>query len=151
MKTYELTYIISPQISLGEVEIAKKDIVSFIQEKEGIIIKSEKMGAQPLSYVISKQASGYFNVETFQIEEGKIKEIKDNLNKNNKVLRSILVIKKPLREVKERRTRRPMFTKEFEVKRKSSIMETKPYKDIKKEEKVDTADLDKKLDELLNE
>lgn len=149
MKTYELTYIISSQISSGEADSVKNEVESFIQSKEGVILKSEKVGAQPLSYSISKQGSGYFNSTDFQVDESKMKEIKSNIDKNSNILRSIIVIKKPAKEMKERRFRRPMATPEFAIKRKPSIMETIMRRGNKKEEKVDDVDLDKKLDELL--
>ncbi|MEK7664140.1 MAG: 30S ribosomal protein S6 [Patescibacteria group bacterium] len=151
MNTYELTYIISSQISSQEADVVKNEVESFIQNKEGIVLRSGKMEAQPLSYAISKQGSGYFNSVVFQIEQNKIKEIKSDTDKNGKILRSIITIKKPVKEIKERRTRRPTLIKEFETKRKSFIMEPITKEDQKKGEKVDFADLDKKLDELLNE
>ena len=150
MKSYELTYIISSQLSPEEAEGVKNEIASFIQQKEGVIVRSEKIGAQPLSYQIKKQGSGYFNIETFQVEEPRIKEIKDSLDKNPKILRSFIVIKKPQKEMKERRTRRPLANKEFEVKTKPFIMDPAASKD-QKEVAVDSADLEKKLDEMLSE
>jgi len=151
MNNYELTYIISSQIASEEAESVKNEIESFIQSKEGVILKSEKMGAQPLSYVIAKQGSGYFNIAVFQAKEVKIKEIKNNIDKNDKILRSVIVVKKPIKEIKERRTRKPMLMKEFELKKKPSIIEATTREEQKKGEKVDAADLDKKLDEILSE
>ena len=151
METYELTYIISSQINSEEADSVKNEAESLIQGKEGVILKSDKMGAQPLSYPIKKQGSGYFNVTVFQVEENHLKEIKSNLDKNIKILRSVIVVKKPVKQMKERRTRRPLGMPEFEIKRKPSIMEKIMGNSSKSQEKVDTADLDKKLDELLSE
>ena len=150
MQTYELTYIISSQINSAEADSVKNEAESVIQSKEGVILKSEKMGAQPLSYPVKKQGSGYFNVTVFQVEENHLKEIKSNLDKNSKILRSVIVVKKPVKQMKERRTRKPLGMTEFEIKRKPSIMEKIMGNSSKNQEKVDTADLDKKLDELLN-
>src|SRR5688572_11030421 len=149
MKTYELTYVISSSISSEEADSVKNEIESAIQSKEGVIIRSDKMGAQPLSYSIAKQGSGYFYVSTIQIEEAKIKEIKENLDKHDKILRSMIVVKKPVKEMKERRTRRAK--PEFEMAQKSPIMEPAATPEEKKGEKVDAVDLDKKLDEILSE
>ena len=148
MKTYELTYIISSQLSQEESETTKNGVDSLIKDKGGIILRSEKLGAQPLSYHIKKQGSGYFNIETFQLEENKVKEIKDSLGKKTEILRSFILVKKPVRELKERRTRRPM-TAGFETGKKPSIIEVP--KDNKNVEKIDSVDLDKKLDEILND
>ena len=151
MKTYELTYIISSEVNSEEAESVKNEVGSLIQSKEGVVLRSEKLGAQPLSYLIKKQSSGYFNIETFQIEENKIKEIKDSLDKNTKVLRSAIVVKKPVKIMQERRTRKPLPIKDFDIKKKPSIMDTILRREPKKEEKVDTVDLEKKLDEILSE
>ncbi len=149
MKTYELTYIISSQISSEEAESVKKNVDSLIQSKEGVILRSEKLGAQPLSYRIKKQGSGYFNIETLQVEEAKVKEITENLARNDKILRSMIVVKKPVKVMKERRSKRIIPTQEFADKRKSLLVAT--ITEAKKGEKVDVVDLDKKLDELLSE
>ena len=129
MKTYELIYIISSQISSEEAGAVKKEVESFIQSNGAVVLNSDlslqkgKTGIQTLSYPIKKQSSGYFNISVFQVEEEKIKEIKDNLDKNSKILRSIIAVKKPHKEIKVRRTRRPMTIPEFEIKRKPYIRE----------------------------
>lgn len=149
MQTYELTYIISSQISSDEAESTKKDVDSLIQSNEGVILRSEKLGAQPLAYSIKKQGSGYFNIETIQIDESKIKGISENLLKNDKILRSMIVVKKPSKVMKDRRSKRIMPVSDFPSSKKSPLESM--TKEDKKGAKVDTADLDKKLDEILSE
>jgi len=150
MKTYELTYIISSGLGTEEAEKAKTDIESFIQSKEGIILKSEKSGPQPLSYHIKGQSSGSYNTATFQIEENKIKEIKGSVDKNEQILRSVIVVKNPVKAGKAIRTRRTMPAGDFAMKSKPAMMEP-GAKEKKREEKVNEVDLDKKLDEILSE
>src|SRR3989338_7690863 len=101
MKTYELTYIISSQISTDESEALRKDLESFVQSKEGVILKSEKTTPQTLAYPIKKHSSGYFATLTFQVLEDKVKEIKDKLEKDLKVLRHFILIKRPVKIKKE--------------------------------------------------
>lgn len=149
MKTYELNYIISSQLTSTEVEETAKEVESNIQSKEGVILRSEKPRAQTLSYPIKKMASGYFSVLDFQMpesEENKIKEIKENLERNNKVLRHLILIKKPAGQVKERRVRKPMFSISREMPGALPLAESKE----KAKEKLDPEDLNKKLDEILN-
>ena len=62
MKTYELTYIISSQLMSSEADGLMKEVESFIQSKDGVVLKSEKTAAQPLAYQIKKQSSGYFAI-----------------------------------------------------------------------------------------
>lgn len=143
MKTYELTYIISCQISQTEAGSVAKEVESFIQSKEGVILKSEKTLPKTLAYPIKKQASGYFALLDLQISEDKVKEIKDKLDKDNKILRSFIMIKKPIGPIKERRTRKPEFA--------TAKSAQSPFKREEKQEEVNPEELGKKLDEILGE
>ncbi|OGZ70408.1 MAG: 30S ribosomal protein S6 [Candidatus Staskawiczbacteria bacterium RIFCSPHIGHO2_12_FULL_38_11] len=146
MKTYELTYIISSQISTDESEALRKDLESFVQSKEGVILKSEKTTPQTLAYPIKKHSSGYFATLTFQVLEDKVKEIKDKLEKDLKVLRHFILIKRPVKIMKERRSKKPLFLQ--------NKIEESPFTAAgmkKKEETVKTEDIDKKIDEILSE
>ena len=141
MKPYELTYIISSAQKSEDAQNLTKEVEAFIQEKGGVIVKSEKTVPQSLAFPIKKQSSGYFAILEFQIEEKEIKGIKEKLGKEVNVLRSSLVVKMPAKPVKKRRTRKP-------------ITENAVYKETSKKEKVEEVkieDIDKKLDEMLSE
>ena len=141
MKPYELTYIISSAEKSEDAQNLTKEVEAFIQEKGGVIVKSEKTVPQSLAFPIKKQSSGYFAILEFQIEEKEIKGIKEKLGKEVNVLRSSLVVKMPAKPVKKRRTRKP-------------ITENAVYKETSKKEKVEEVkieDIDKKLDEMLSE
>ncbi len=124
-----------------------KEIETFIRSKEGVILKSEKTSTQTLAYPVKKQSSGYFFILEFQTAENSIKEIKGMLEKDKKILRHFMLIKKPVKIMKERRTRKPLFTSEKESTVKFPLSESK----AKKAEKLNPVDLDKKLDEILSE
>lgn len=128
-----------------EADALAKEAEAFVQSKNGVIVKSEKTSAQPLAYQIKKQSSGYFAILTFQAQENTIKEIKEKLAKESKVLRSFIIVKKPIKEMKERRIRKPLFTPEKEASVSPYVTETK------KTEEVSPEDLNKKLDEILGE
>lgn len=145
MKTYELTYIISSALGATESDNLKKDLESFIVSKEGVVLKSEKTMAQPLSYVIKKQSSGYYVILTFQALEDKIKEIKNNIEKNAGILRHLITIKKPVKEMKARRTKKPMAIKE---KTENSVF---VHEKKETDGKVEIEEINKKLEEILSE
>lgn len=145
MQTYELTYIISSQMTVEEAETVKKDFEAFLQGAGGVVLRSEKSTPQPLAYQIKKQSSGFFAVCEFQVEESKVTEIKASLEKNTKVLRYFLIVKKPIKIMKERRTRKPMLATEKPAFTEKSTTEKK------KEEKLNPEALEKKLDEILSE
>ncbi len=147
MKTYELTYIISSQISSEESNNVAKDIESSIQDKGGVIVKSGRPAIQTLAYIIKKQSSGYFVTLEFQFEETKVKELVEKLEKDKSLLRQFLMVKRPAKISKPRRTRKPLLADEEPSIKKDSFIKSKE----EKPKKVDAIDLDKKLDEILSE
>lgn len=105
MKTYELTYIIAPDITIEEAEAKSKEIENAIQSKEGVILKSDKPVAKTLSYQIKKFGSGFFAILEFQSEPEVMVQIKSDIEKDGKILRHLILIKNPARKLKERRQR----------------------------------------------
>lgn len=147
MKTYELTYIISSSLSPEEAMSEAKDIESFTEGKGGVVLNSEKAVASVLAYPIKKHSSGFLGILTFNMLSGNIKELKEKLEKNKNVLRHLLLIKKPVRELKKRRTKK---TSTFNpgVSDKSSVFKNP---DSKKESgKIDLDKIDKKIDEIFS-
>ena len=147
MKTYELTYIVTPTASQEDVESIQKEVESLIQVAEGVIIKSDRVGAKTLSYPIKNNISGYFAIITFQVIENKLKEIKAKLEHENKVLRHIVVIKRPEKEMKARSMRR--YALRPEAKRSVFARNLEDKKTDKVEVKEE--EINKKLDEILSE
>ena len=141
MKPYELTYIISSSLTGEEADKVKKDIEAFVQEKGGVILKSEKTVPQSLAYPIKKHSSGYFITLEFQLEEKEVKQLNTNITKEPKILRHFLIVKKPIKMMKERRTKKPFTSEE----RAGVMPGTKP-----KEKPANLEDIDKKLDEILS-
>ena len=146
MKTYELTYIVSPELISEEAEAKSKEIETIIQNKEGLVLRQLNPIAKTLSYPIKKQASGYLGVLEFQLEPEKLNELEESLKKDEKIVRHMVIIKKPAKQSKERRTRikaAPIL--EF----KSTVEERK--EEEKTEKKVELRDIEQKLDEILGE
>lgn len=151
MKTYELTYIISSEITSEEAGAVANEVNSLLQSKEGVILRSDNPVAKTLSYPIKKMGSGYFVVSEFQIEPEKLAEINEKLEKNAKILRHGIIIKKPHKIRKERRSaRKPLFSTAVEpVELKNPVEAEKEEK--KSDKKIELKEIEKKLDELLGE
>lgn len=150
MKTYELTYIVSPEITSEEAEAKAKEVESAIQSREGVILKQSNPVAKTLSYPIKKRASGFFGVLEFQLEPEKLIEIKEMLEKDGKIVRHMVIIKLPQKPRKERRSKpAPAFEIEKKIEMEPAIKEEKQVKVQK--EKVELKDIEQKLDELLGE
>lgn len=148
MKPYELTYIITSGITSEQAGEVIKEVETFIQNRGGIIVKSEKTLPQTLAYPIKKHSSGYFAILEFQADEKEIKGLKEKLEKDEKILRHFLIIKKPVKKMKERRTRKPIFSVEKDSVEKSIFVHPK---EAKKEKEGPIEDIGKKIDEILSE
>lgn len=161
MKTYELSYIISPEITSEESSAKAKEIETAIQSREGTILKQSSPIAKTLSYPIAKRASGFFGVLEFNLEPEKLLELKEILEKDTKIVRHMLIVKQPAEMRKERRTRTKIApTFEIEQKKETIIespiekeVEEKPFDPAqgKEKEKVELKDIEQKLEEILGE
>lgn len=165
MKIYELTYFVSPNITLEETQEESKNLEDKIQQKGGVILRSEKPVAKTLSYQIKKSGSGFFSILEFQIEPESIEDIINELKENKNLLRHMLLVKNPARKFKERRQRIKPTTdaiiKEIKEEIKEEVIKpiqeeiekpaAKKVKSTKSKEKAEIEDIDKKLDEILSE
>ena len=148
MKIYELTCIVSSQLASQAVDLEKSAIESFIQEQKGVILKSEKPIARTLSYPIKNNASGYLFSLEFQITEDKIAGFNAILRNNKNLVRYSISIKKKEKLMKKKRVRKPIFSTDGKTSAEPQIIGALNAENTKK---VDSVDLDKKLDEILSE
>lgn len=155
MKIYELTYIVSPESTLEQAETFFNEIESFIQSKEGVLLKQINPIARTLSYPIKKHASGFVASIEFQLEAENLKEVKDMLTKNDKIVRHMVIIKKPLKDLKRRRQRKEVTTTfettKIEKEENKEILKPVSEKSPTEIEKVELKDIEQKLEELLGE
>jgi len=152
MKTYELTYIVSPEITSEEAEVKAKEIESIISSKEGTILRQSNPNAKALSYPIKKHASGFLGILEFQMEPEQLLELKEILSKDGKIVRHMIIIKEAAMMRKERRTRTKPIPA-FKIEQKTEVEDVKKEKPVKstEKEKVELKDIEQKLDELLGE
>ena len=167
MKTYELVYVVSSEITLEEAEAKAKELESAIQKEEGTILKHSNPVAKMLSYPIKGLSSGFFGAIEFQLEPEKIAVLKEIFEKDGKILRHMLIIKKAAELKKERRTRGASKTKpvaEFGIEQKTAVKEKDiitstsdevpglaPADKSENKGKVELKDIEQKLEELLGQ
>ena len=154
MKPYELTYIISSAITAGEAEAKAKDIESLVQNKEGIVLRSEKPSPRTLAYPIKKQASGFFGVLEFQLEPEHLGELKEKIQKDDKIIRHMILINNPVKIQKERRTRKkPLVSSPLIgiMEKGEKIKDLSAHAGKKINKKVELEEIEKELDEILSE
>lgn len=147
MKTYELSYIISSQTTSEEADAVSKGVEFLIQNKGGVIFKSEKPVAKTLAYPIKKQSSGRFVFLEFQVGAESVKEIKEGTEKNENIIRCFIVIKDRIRELKKKRIRKTVS----KIESYEEVSRAATGEILKEKEAIKTEDIDKKLEEILSE
>ncbi|MDI6591350.1 MAG: 30S ribosomal protein S6 [Patescibacteria group bacterium] len=134
MPLYELTYLISPEISEEEVKKTQEKINSVIQEKGGIIIESKKIVKKKLGYPVRKKDSAFLGEVNFRISPEKMGDLEKKIKEEVQILRYIILAKKEP---------------------KLAILPEKPpfpiRKKLKPKPKVELKEIEKKLEEILGE
>ena len=157
-KKYELTLILLPQLEEENLEKAKKEIEETINQLEGTIV-FKKENIQPLAYPINKQGQGIFIVSQISISPETINAFSKELKLNNQILRHLITqipVSAKVEKPKKPKFRKPVKEDKKEAPTKVGILteagkepEKKPKK--KPEEKIKLEEIDKKLDEIIEE
>ena len=133
-----------------EAEKIAQGIDEIIQKNEGVIIKQTAPIARTLSQVIKGHASGFFGTLEFQLEQEKLTEVKTFVEKDKKVVRHMLLVKKPVKIKKQRRSRKEVVGTTVEIKTEGMKPEVKTEETPKAETpKVELKDIEDKLEEIL--
>jgi ribosomal protein S6 len=135
MKYYELTYLINPDFSDEEARAFQAKVNSFIAE-EGMLEEGNMILKKKLAYAILKKDQAYMAVATFNALPEKIASLEKKLKEEKGVLRYLLIIKEKQQTLRVR----PHMARA-----KAELKETDSNK------KVDMKEIDKKLDEIINE
>ena len=132
MKNYELTYLISSDVSVEELKNLSEKIKSSIQEEEGAIKKTTEPSKTKLGYPIKEKEQGFLTILNFSLSPEKIANLEKKLKAENQILR-YMILNKDLSE------------KILHPKRTSPKLKTK------ESEKVELKEIEKKIEEILNE
>ena len=132
MKNYELTYLISTDVSAEELKNFPEKIKSFIQEEEGAIKKTTEPSKTKLGYPIKEKGQGFLTILNFSLSPEKIANLEKKLKAENQILRYMILNK-------------DLSKKILRPKR------TSPEPKTKESEKVELKEIDKKIEEILKE
>lgn len=124
MRYYELTCLISPELSPEELNSFQEKIISFLQEEKGILVKIDSQ--------IKKGGDLSLLVFNFQLDPAQIEGFEKRLKAEKQILRYILITEKI-----------PAATK---IVKKSLRFPGKIQKP-----KVELKEIEKKLEEILGE
>jgi len=142
MKHYELTYLISPDLSETELKSLQEKIKSSIENKGGVFFNADEPTKKKLAYPIKKQFEAYLMSLSFQLSPDKLAEFEQELKKEDKIFRFIIITKKLPSPAQVLRGKILAGKKVPEV--------TIKTKKIVKPKKVELKEIEKKLEEILN-
>ena len=132
MRFYEITYLISPDVSEEEVKSIQEKITSLVRGG-GILINNPFFQKRALACPIKKRHWAVFGTFSFQIKPEGLPEFEKKLRSEPRIIRYLL-------------TRKDERKKGSEIPRPSAF---KKKSKSPKREKVELKEIDKKLEEIL--
>lgn len=146
---YELFYLVagSKEAESGKIREAVKKIVA---EEGGVFEPKETTEKRRLAYSVKHETFGIYSALRFSLEDkDRFRVINKRMNLNPEVLRFIISRASELPELMSREER--MAASEKAVRREGQIEIKKVASETKKRSApVETEDIDKKLEEILN-
>ena len=136
MKKYQLTYLMSCNLSEEELNNIQEKTKSFVQES-GIIENIAEPIKKRLGYKIKGEDLGYLMNIIFNSDPDKLVALEKNLKSEDKMLRYTILNKKNKRQILSKRRMPRLFSK-------TNIK-------IEKPKKVELKEIDKKIEEILGE
>lgn len=145
---YELLYIVANKFTEDDLKGINNRVNELIENTGGKITYKEDWGKKKFCFPINHGRFGYYQFVEFDMETSKIEKVNTELRMSNEVLRHIIVNHAPKTakqiEVEKRLT-------EKRIAKANKKIEEKPSKKEKPapKKKVDTKELNEKLDKIL--
>ena len=124
MKAYELTLIISPNLTEIELKEVLEKVKSFLSEEGGLLSGAEEQ--------IKRKEKGFLSSIDFSINPANLKNLEKKLKSENKIIRYIIISQKTSKKESGER-KKPVWHPE------------------KRTKKVELKEIDEKIDEIINE
>ncbi len=142
-KQYEITLILSPELTEEKINSFQEEIKKIIEKLEGSLKKIGKPEKRNFSYPIKKFQSGYYLTVDFLLNPEKLDELYSVLKHKKEIIRYIIILvsEEKLR-IAPAKKMRPKIEKIEKPKEKAK-------EKIKKKGGIQLEDIDKKLDEIL--
>lgn len=157
---YELSYLISGQLDENKSKEEAGKTEKILKEKGSVLNYIEPKKIR-LAYPIKKQQEGYLVSFDFNAEPKNLTEISKEMEKQEAVLRFLIIKKspqKPEESEKQSRLKKPEEEKEIaeespkiviEKPKKEKVKKEKPTEKENKEKEEDLKKIEKDLDEIL--
>ncbi|KKU07487.1 MAG: 30S ribosomal protein S6 [Candidatus Magasanikbacteria bacterium GW2011_GWA2_45_39] len=166
MRLYDLSIILHPHITDVELPATLEGIRKELQAMGARELQEEQIGKQRLGYIIKGNRFGHVIYFRFEAEEQNVNIIKKKLNVQPEVIRSMMSIvrhglafkpvHKPFRRGGTRDNHAqsfstsPVSTAESISPKENSAIETLSKPTAEVPQKVDLAEIDKRIDDLIN-
>ncbi len=137
MKKYELNLLISPDLTKEKIQSVEKDITSLIESFKGSLMEISPPEKRELGYIIDKKyKQAYLLNIRFSLDPNETSKFKNKIKEKEDIIRYILLTKE--------KTEKP--GKELRRRKKPDNLDLKT-----KQKKIELGEIDKKIDEILNE
>ena len=93
MRLYELTLVVSPDITSEKQKSLITKIKKIITGLEGKVVKEEDWGKKELSYPIKKQTTGCFFYWEIELPEKTVADFDNKIKTEEEIIRYLLVRK----------------------------------------------------------
>lgn len=161
VKHYELLYILPGNKTEEEAQAMAQAVREIVKQQGGTIVKEDFWGKRKLAYEINHLSHGYYDLVLFQIESTKLQALENILRLNENVVRhqvTSFIVKSPEKLAAEERLReriaaRRQADKEKEV-ASAIVADNAPVAPVAEPvmaAPMDSAQLDKRLEEILEE
>jgi len=138
MKSYELNYLVSPDLSEEELTDFQEKINNWVKDEKGILGEINKPQKRILAYPIKKMVQAYLNSINFQLNPDGLLNIERKLKDEGQIIRYLILFKKP-RKITEKKMRRIM----------KKLEPPSMKAEVPKKEKAELETIEQKLDEIL--
>jgi len=150
MRSYEMTYLVASDISEEELKSFSEKINGFIPQEAGILEQEERPAKQRLGYPIKGKNEAFVVTVDFKLAPENLEKLEKKMQTEGKVLRYMISAKQPMEKTLARKPRR--IPKSVLMKAKDGLKKETPRTDKKSGlQKVELKEIDKKIEEILNE
>lgn len=91
MKFYELTYLISPELTTKEAKKVQNKVQDILEELDATLNKSEEPTKRNLAQKVEGEQEAYLATTHIEIDPQKVKLIKEKLKRGENILRHLVV------------------------------------------------------------
>jgi ribosomal protein S6 len=137
---YELTFLVNPNVPDEELNELINQLRDYVSRSEGRMIKDFSTQKIQLAYPVKKLRQAFLVTADFEVPKDKIEPLKSHIKDIKNILRHLVITKHPIKILPPKiKPIRPKTTVTAEA------------KDAASKPKVKIEELDKKLEELLEE